>query len=93
MIDNDKFFQGYGLKKVHLNGIESYKAPETETYYRLDHFCSFYVIEWAGNTEEAGKNIFEDTDLFDDSLPEDELLKQLGTFLEECMKKDKEEGL
>ena len=52
-------------------------------YYRVDHFGSLYVTEYAETEYEAKLNFFEDVDLYDDSLPEAELIAMIQKDLKE----------
>ena len=77
MIAQDKFFEGLDFEEVKMEykfgKVKCYKGSDGG-YYRVDHFSSCYVIEYAENEDEAKLNCFEDVDLYDDSLPEAEKL-------------------
>ncbi len=50
-------------------------------YYRIDHFGKLYVIEYAENEAEAKVNRFEDVETYNDTLPQDELVKLIQSDL------------
>lgn len=77
MINQKRFFEGLGFEEIEMQygyGKRTcYKGPDGG-FYRIDHFSDLYVIEYAENEEEARLNQFEDGDVYDDALPEDELI-------------------
>ncbi len=79
-IQQDKFFNGLGFEKVEMTypcgTYICFKAPAGD-FFRIDHFSNTYVIEYAEDEDEARANCFDDGDLFDDSLPEPELIKRI----------------
>lgn len=81
-IEQSMFFDGLGFEELEINGASCYKGPDG-FYYRMDHFASTYVIEYAESEDEACKNIFDDADRFDDDLPEAELIAQVQNALRE----------
>ena len=82
-IDSQVFFDGLEFEKVEFDkGITCYKGVDGG-FYRVD-YCgglSSYIIEFAETEEEARNNMFEDDDLFDDSLPREEIIEQIRTAL------------
>lgn len=86
MINQDKFFEGLDFEKCEFEyefgKRECYKGSDGG-YYRIDHFGSSYVIEYAENEDEAMLNCFEDADLYDDSIPETELIAMIQKDLKE----------
>lgn len=86
MIPQDKFFEGLDFEKCEFEyefgKKECYKGADGG-YYRVDHFGTSYVIEYAENEEEAKLNRFEDDDLYDDSMPEKELIAMIQKDLKE----------
>lgn len=50
-------------------------------FYRLDTFGDNVVIEYAENQQDAEQGVFEDADLFDASLDEEKLIKQITKWL------------
>ena len=81
-IDQNKFFDGLGFEELEVNGTSCFKGPDGQ-FYRVDHFSRSYVIECAESMEDAEVNRFEDADLFDDDLPEAELIAQVQNSLRE----------
>lgn len=86
MINQDALFLPYGFKKNMITypfgeTLDVYEGPFGH-FYKIDHFDHFYVIEFAENEEAARSYVFEDTDLFDDKLPKEELYKQLRAWIE-----------
>jgi len=84
-IEQSKFFYGLGFEELEINGTLCYKGPDGFCY-RMDHFSQSYVIECAESPEDAKVNLFEDADLFDDDLPEAELIAQVQAALREYVK-------
>lgn len=84
MLEQKKFFKGLGFEECEFEyptGKRTcYKGTDGD-YYRIDHFGSSYVIECAENEEEAKLNQFEDADLYDDSLPTNELIDLIQSDL------------
>lgn len=85
VIDQDKFFEGLGFERYEMEymayGIYvCFKGPDG-FFYRIDHFGNWYVIEAAENEEKAKVHIFEDADIYDDSLTEEELIAQIQSDL------------
>lgn len=82
--EQGKFFEGLCFEECEFEyafGKQTcYKGPDGG-FYRIDHFSSLYVIEYAENEEEAKLNRFEDCDLYDDSLPEEQLIAEIQTDL------------
>ena len=86
MISQDKFFEGLDFEKYEFEYAFGKKVCYKGTdgaYYRVDHFCFSYVIEYAENEDEAKVNRFEDADLYDDSIPEEELVAMIQKDLKE----------
>lgn len=71
--------EGFEEKKF---GGGCYKGPDGQ-YYRVSHFSKSYVIESAESESEAKNGIFEDDDLFDDTLEKDVLLDNIRMALTE----------
>ena len=86
MVDQDSIFLNYGFEKCEMENITYGKYPcykaSDEHYYKLTHFSSYYVFEVAMNRYEAEHGIFEDTDLFDDSLNDEELTTEIINWIE-----------
>ena len=84
MINQKRFFEGLGFEEIEMQygcGKETcYKGPDG-CFYRIDHFSGSYVIESAENEEEARLNQFEDDDLYDDTLPEEQLIADIQADL------------
>lgn len=80
IIDQRKFFGGLCFEELYVNGTSCFKGPDG-WLYRMDHFSRSYVIECAESMEDAKVNRFEDADLFDDDLPEAELIEQVQAAL------------
>lgn len=82
----EEFFEGLGFQEYEFKyafGKQiSYKGPDGG-FYRIDHFDSFYVIEYAENEYEARLNRFEDADLYDDTLSEEQLIADIQAALKE----------
>ena len=51
------------------------------SFYRLDTFGNNIVIEYAENQQDAEHGLFEDTDLFDATLKEEKLIRQITKWL------------
>ena len=86
MFNQDEFFTKLGFDKYNMEyaahgKYSCYKGPDGG-FYKIDHFSKFYVIEYAENEYDAAHGIFEDTDLFDDALPEEELERQFMKWFE-----------
>lgn len=78
--EQSKFFKGLGFQRYEFQygyGKEVCYKGSDNRFYRIDHFSSYYVIECAENEEEAKVNWFEDTELYDDSLPEEQLIAEI----------------
>lgn len=87
-ISNEEFFDGLEFEKVEFdNGITCYKGVDGG-FYRVDYCGGLdsYIIEYAENEEEARNNMFEDDDLFDDSLHREEIIEQVRNALIEYVK-------
>jgi len=84
IINQERFFEGLNFEpqefEYEFGRQTCYKGPDGG-YYRIDHFSTFYVIEFAETEKEAQLNQFEDDDLYDDSLPEEELIAQIQADL------------
>ena len=82
--EQQKFFEGLNFEKCEFEysfGTQScYKGPDGG-FYRIDHFGDSYVIEYAETEEDAKLNRFEDSDLYDDSLSEAQLIIDIQTDL------------
>lgn len=80
VIEQQKFFEGLELKECEFEygntKRKCYKGSDGG-FYRVDHFGKCYVIEFAENEDEAKSNFFEDSELYDDSLPEDKLIRMI----------------
>ena len=83
-VDQKKFFAGLGFEetvfKYECGSYICYKGTDG-AYYRIDHFGQCYVIESAENQNEARSNLFEDSDLFDDKMPEEDLVAAIQNTL------------
>lgn len=79
-IDQKRFFQGLDFEEKQINGSGCYLGPDG-CFYRMDHFGSTYVIEYAEDQQSADLNMFEDADRFDDDLAEDELIGRVQSAL------------
>ena len=86
MNNQDKFFEGLDFEKCEFEyefgKRECYKGSDGG-YYRIDHFGSSYVIEYAENENEAILNRFEHAELYDDSLPQDKVISMIQSDLKE----------
>lgn len=86
ILEQQKFFDGLDFEECEfeypLGSKKCYKGKDGG-FYRVDHFGNTYVIEFAENENEAKVNQFEDSDLFDDGLSEDELVQQIQDALKE----------
>ena len=84
MNNQDKFFEGLDFEKCEFEyefgKRECYKGSDGG-YYRIDHFGSSYVIEYAENENEAILNRFEHAELYDDSLPQDKVISMIQSDL------------
>ena len=84
LIKQYEFFKGLGFEKHDFeygdNKINCYKGIDGG-FYRVDHFRNSYVIEYAENEEEAKLNRFEDVDLYNDSLPKDNIINLIQSDL------------
>lgn len=81
----EKVFAGLDFEPSVFCCCKCYKG-EDGFYYRLDHFDSVYVIEYADNIKYAENNWFDDADLFDNDMPEEELIRALQEALKEYVK-------
>ena len=84
IIDQHEFFNGLDFEKCdfeYASGKRTCYKGSDGGYYRVDHFGKSYVIEFAENEEEAKNNRFEDTDLYDDSLQKNKLIKIIQSDL------------
>lgn len=88
IIEQKEFFKGLDFEICEFEYDSGkricYKGSDGG-YYRVDHFRNLYVIEFAENEEEAKNNMFEDTDLYDDSLTKNELIKSIQSYLIKCV--------
>lgn len=79
-----KFFEGLDFKECEFEYAFGkqicYKGPD-DCFYRIDHFGNSYVIEYAENEDEARMNRFEDADLYDDTISEEQLITEIQTDL------------
>ena len=86
IIDQETFFDGLDFEECMFEYLTEkrvcYKGKDGG-YYRVDHFGTSYVIEYAENEEEARLNCFEDADTFDDTVPENVLIKVIRRSLME----------
>lgn len=84
MLGQKCFFEGLGFEEIEMQygyGKETcYKGPDGG-FYRIDYFPGSYVIESAKNEEEARLNQFEDNDIYDDTVREEELLSMIQADL------------
>lgn len=84
-IENQVFFEGLGFERIEFDtGISCYKGKDGG-FYRVD-YCgglNSYITEFAETEEEARNNMFEDSDLFDDSLPKETIVDQIREALTE----------
>lgn len=77
MKNQAKFFEGLGFDEYEFKyafGKQICYKGTDGGFYRIDHFSNLYVIEYAENEEEARLNRFEDADLYDDTIPEEQLI-------------------
>lgn len=89
--EQKKFFGGLNFKECEFQYAFGkqicYKGPDG-SFYRIDHFGGLYVIEYAENEDEAILNRFEDADLYDDTIPEKQLIADiqadLKKYVAEC---------
>ena len=83
-IKQSEFFEGLDFEEYQFtygNGKkECYKGIDGG-FYRVDHFGKSYVIEFAENEKEAMLNRFEDVDLYDDSLPKENIINLIQSDL------------
>jgi len=90
-VDQDPFFEGLGYERFEMEYIYGiyvcYRGPDGG-FYRIDHFDSSYVIEFAENENEARIGRFEDTDTFPDDLPFEELKKQMNEWFDTYVAND-----
>lgn len=86
VIEQQKFFEGLNFEEC------GFKYPTGERkcfkgidggYYRVDHFGKSYVVEYAENEYFAKANQFEDTNLYDDSLPQNKIISMIQSDLKE----------
>ena len=85
MLEQEIFFKGLKFEKYEFEyqtGKRTCYKGVDGGYYRVDHFGKNYVIECAENEDEAKLNQFEDADLYNDSLPIDELINLIQSDLE-----------
>ena len=81
------FSQRFGFTKTAFvypfseDPVFCFKTPD-KSFYRLDHFGSSYVVEFAEDKESATNNWFEDDDLFTDTLSTEELIQQISASIE-----------
>lgn len=73
-------FKKYDVEYAAHGRYSCYKGPDGG-FYRISHFSKYYVIEYAENEFDARHGLFDDADLFDDSLSEVELTEQLTEWL------------
>lgn len=82
--EQTKFFEGLGFQECEFEYAfgkqKCYKGPDGG-FYRIDHFGSSYVIEYAENEGEARLNRFEDADLYDDTIPVKQLIADIQSDL------------
>ena len=82
--EQGKFFKGLDFEAYEFEyafGKQTcYRGPDAG-FYRIDHFDGSYVIEYAENVDEARMNRFEDADLYDDTLPEEQLIADIQADL------------
>lgn len=84
IIEQQYFFEGLDFEKYEFDygsGKRICYKGKDGCYYRVDYFGNSYVIEYAENEEDAKDNRFEDADLYDDSLPKNNLVKIIQTDL------------
>lgn len=85
LIKQSKFFEGLDFEKCEFEypfGRKACYKGADGGYYRIDHFGASYVIEYAENEEEAKNNQFEDTDVYNDSLPTDKIINMIQADLQ-----------
>ena len=80
-IDQDKYFVGMGFERLEIAApfgmFFCYRSPKTGKCFRVDHFENVYTDEVAEDLEAARLSMFEDGFLIDNSLPEEELIRQI----------------
>ncbi len=83
-INQEKYFEGLGFERYEFE----YPCGKYVCYegaggflYRVSQFGSSFVIEYAEDEEEARDNCFEEADVFNADLDEEELVKQIRTTL------------
>lgn len=84
IIEQQSFFEGLDFEKTEFeygSGKRICYKGKDGGYYRVGHFNYSYVIEYAENEEAAKVNRFEDDDLYDDSLPREELIRMIQADL------------
>ena len=84
ILEQEKFFEGLDFEEYEFEypfGSKKCYKGKDGGFYRVDHFGNTYVIEFAENEDEAKLNRFEDSELFDDSLSEDELIQNIRDTL------------
>lgn len=83
LIAQEEFFDVLDIKETEIEYVTGKRKcfKGSDGYYRIDHFGNSYVIEYAETEEEAKQNIFEDGDLFDDSLSKSDLIEQIQNAL------------
>lgn len=84
ILEQNIFFKGLNFEECEFEyptgKRKCYKGSDGG-YYRIDHFGSLYVIEYAENEDEAKSNQFEDADTYDDTLPKNELINMIQADL------------
>ena len=79
-VKQENFFEGLGFERFEMHypcgDFVCYKGPNGY-YYRVDHFSHFYTIECAENEHLALTNGFDDGDLYEENLPEEELVRKI----------------
>lgn len=86
ILEQQKFFDGLGFEEYEFEypfGLKKCYKGKDGGFYRVDHFGNTYVIEFAENEDEAKLNRFEDSELFDGGLNEDELVQNIRDTLKE----------
>lgn len=76
-IDQTDFFKGLNFTEYEFEYGDAknkcFKGADGG-FYRVDHFANNYVIEYAENETEARSNFFEDSELYGDDVPFDEIV-------------------
>lgn len=80
LIKQERFLAGLNFEKCIFAGKICYKGIDG-CYYRIEHVENNYVIEFAKDEVQAEYDVFENVDLFDDSISEFELIRIINREL------------